>query len=276
MNSITAVTSLSADEIIGSRDFFAMAATLSLMPPSLPSTSIAKPRICGGHGPTRQCGTQPRAPLDCVRERDDGTTTQTRRITARMAHGARGGGGFGTRPWWLALLACGGAYWPLALEPSAMTSRPPHCRGHPPAWAGGGGGVWHKASVSGCLPLAVPIGLSPLLILTLCGPERVLVVSTEPPDDLSCLTTPGVGRPGDGLLPVPLTRCIHMHTPSPCGGLPTPAPTCARQGVRLRDHGASDGEGGGGATHNGPLPASSAPTHGSGRVCQSQAHDANA
>ena len=83
----------------------------------------------------------------------------------------------------------------------------------------GGGGV------SDCLPLAAPIGLSPLLILTLCGPERVLVVSTEPPDDLSCLTTPGVGRPGDGLLPVPLTRCIQMHTPSPCGGLPTPALT---------------------------------------------------
>ena len=50
-----------------------------------------------------------------------------------------GGGGGGTRPWWLALLACGGAYWPLAFEPSAMTSRHPyycrhpHCRGHPPA-----------------------------------------------------------------------------------------------------------------------------------------------
>ena len=56
-----------------------------------------------------------------------------------------------------------------------------------------------KASVFGCLPLAAPIGLSPLLILTLCGPERVLVVSTEPPDDLSCLTTPGVGRAGDVL-----------------------------------------------------------------------------
>ena len=24
------------------------------------------------------------------------------------------------------------------------------------------------------------------------------------------------GCPGDGLLPVPLTRCIQMHTPSPC------------------------------------------------------------
>ena len=41
------------------------------------------------------------------------------------------GGGVGTRPWWLALLACGGAYWPLALEPSAR--RPYYC--------GGGGGV---------------------------------------------------------------------------------------------------------------------------------------
>ena len=61
-----------------------------------------------------------------------------------------------------------------------------------------GGWVWHKASVSDCLPLAAPVGLSPLLILTLGGPERVLVVSTEPPDDVSCLTTPGVGCPGDG------------------------------------------------------------------------------
>ena len=55
---------------------------------------------------------------------------------------AKGGGGVGTRPWWLALLACGGAYWPLAFEPSAMTSRHPyycghpHCRGHPPAPGG--------------------------------------------------------------------------------------------------------------------------------------------
>ena len=61
-----------------------------------------------------------------------------------------------------------------------------------------GGGVWHKASVSDCLPLAAHIGLLPPHILTLGGSERVLVVSTEPPDDLSCLTTPGVGCPGDG------------------------------------------------------------------------------
>ena len=87
-----------------------------------------------------------------------------------------------------------------------------------------GGGGWHKASALGCLPLAVPIGLSPQLILTLCGPERVLVVSTEPLNDLSCLTTPGVGCPGDGLLPVPLTgirtsrhrthRCTEWGFPS--------------------------------------------------------------
>ena len=61
-----------------------------------------------------------------------------------------------------------------------------------------GGGGWHKVSVFGHLPLAAPIGISPLHILTLCGSERVLVVSTEPLDDLSCLTTSGVGRPGDG------------------------------------------------------------------------------
>ena len=97
-------------------------------------------------------------------------------------------------------------------------------------------GGWHNASVLGCLPLAGPIGLSPPLILTLCGSERVLVVSTVPLDDLSCLTTPGVGCPRDGLLPVPVTRGIQMHTPSPCGGLPTPALTCARWGVHLRDH----------------------------------------
>ena len=35
-----------------------------------------------------------------------------------------------------------------------------------------GGGGWHKALVFDCLPLAAPIGLSPLLILTLYGPER--------------------------------------------------------------------------------------------------------
>ena len=62
-------------------------------------------------------------------------------------------------------------------------------------WAGGGGA---QGLVVGCLPLVVPIGLSPLHLLTLCGSTRVLVVSTEPPDDLSCLTTLGINHPGDG------------------------------------------------------------------------------
>ena len=85
------------------------------------------------------------------------------------------------------------------------------------------GGGWHKASVFGCLPLAAPIGLSPLLILTLCGSERVLVVSTKPPDDLSCLTTPGVGRPRDGAVAC-ATAEVHPDAPSEsfstdlCGG----------------------------------------------------------
>ena len=64
----------------------------------------------------------------------------------------KGGGGFGTRPWWLALLACGGAYWPLALEPSAMTSRPPHYCGHPHCLGGGGGGIQNATAAHGVLP----------------------------------------------------------------------------------------------------------------------------
>ena len=65
-----------------------------------------------------------------------------------------GGGGVGTRPWWLALLACGSAYWPLAFEPSAMTSRHPyycrhpHCRRHPPSWVR----IQNATSAHGVLP----------------------------------------------------------------------------------------------------------------------------
>ena len=64
-------------------------------------------------------------------------------------------GVFGTRPWWLALLACGSAHWPLALETSALTSRHPyycghpHCRGHPCAL---GGGIQNATSAHGVLP----------------------------------------------------------------------------------------------------------------------------
>ena len=90
-----------------------------------------------------------------------------------------------------------------------------------------GGGGWHKASVSICLPLAAPIGLSPLHILTLCGSERVLVVSTEPPNDLSCLTTPGVGRPRDGAV----ARAVdqgHSDAPSESVGGGGGSPTAGR------------------------------------------------
>ena len=66
---------------------------------------------------------------------------------------------------------------------------------------GGGGGVGHQAMVLVSLPLAAPIGLSPLHILTLCGSERVVVVSTEPLDELSCLATPGSAVPEMGCCP---------------------------------------------------------------------------
>ena len=82
----------------------------------------------------------------------------------------------------------------------------------------GEGGIRHKAMVLVCLPLAAPIGLLPLHIPTLCGSERVLVVSTEPLGDLSSLTTPGVSCPRDGLLRVPLTMRIQMHTRGGGGG----------------------------------------------------------
>ena len=77
--------------------------------------------------------------------------------------------------------------------------------------------------------LAEPVGLSPLLILTLCGSERVLVASMEPPDVLSCWTTPGVGCPGDRAV----ARAVDQVHPdahsesmldSECGGAPPPPP----------------------------------------------------
>ena len=95
-----------------------------------------------------------------------------------------------------------------------------------PAFNSGGGGGWHEAVVLVCLPLAAPIGLSPLYILTLCGSERISVVSTEPLDDLSCLTTPGVG-----CCPRAVARAVDQVHPDAHSesmlGLPTPALTCA-------------------------------------------------
>ena len=78
-------------------------------------------------------------------------------------------------------------------------------------WAAvsGGGGGWHEALVLVGLPLAVPIGLSPL---------HTFRPSVGP--DVCWFGAPGQlvlfdysGGPRDGLLPVPSTRCIL----SPCG-----------------------------------------------------------
>ena len=46
------------------------------------------------------------------------------------------------------------------------------------SWARVWGGVWHKASVSDCLPLAAPIDLSPLLILV--GPNVFWLCQRSP------------------------------------------------------------------------------------------------
>ena len=52
--------------------------------------------------------------------------------------------------------------------------------------------------VEGCFPLAAPIGLSPINILTLYGFELCLVVPTDPLDDVSYLTTLGSAIPKTG------------------------------------------------------------------------------
>ena len=93
-----------------------------------PLRSHVTPRLC-----TQSTGEHDASPLV------GGGRSPSARGRGWMEGRRAGGGGvgsirgeFGTRPWWLALLACGGAHWPLALQPSAMTSRHPHCRGHPP------------------------------------------------------------------------------------------------------------------------------------------------
>ena len=77
--------------------------------------------------------------------------------------------------------------------------------GHGVRWTRGGGGGARGLGIS-LFAFGVAHWPPALAHATLRGSERVLIVSTEPPDDLSCLTTPGVGRPGDELLPVPLSR----------------------------------------------------------------------
>ena len=98
-------------------------------PPAAPSSCRGSGSVSNQRGHTWHCPDPP--PPAQSRHRDYEGMPRTERE-----------GGVGTRPWWLALLPCGGAYWPLALGPSAMTSRHPdycghpHCRGHPPAWGG--------------------------------------------------------------------------------------------------------------------------------------------
>ena len=98
----------------------------------------------------------------------------------------------------------------------------------------GRGGI--EAMVFVCLPMAPP-----LHIPTLCGSERVLVVSTEVLDDLSCLTTPGSAVPEVACCPSVDQVHTDAHSESMEGFL-TPALACGR-----RCCGGGGGEGGGGA-----------------------------
>ena len=77
-----------------------------------------------------------------------------------------------------------GFYW-IRRTYCAGVTPVPCCFRWPHSAGGGGVSTRPRYQIVWCIP-------------TLCGPERVLVVSTEPPDDLSCLTTPGVGCPGGG------------------------------------------------------------------------------
>ena len=93
--------------------------------------------------------------------------------------------------------------------------------------AAAGGGGWHKASVSDCLPLAAPTGLSPLHILTLCGPERVLVGGREVGKKIRGMKSK---RGAEG---VGSKLCGRVHTPT----YPYWHPLA--QGVRLGGRGGS-------------------------------------
>ena len=101
-------------------------------------------------------------------------------------------------------------------------------------WKRGGGGGWHKASVSDCLPLAAPIGLTtahsdPLWVRTCFG------CVNGAPGWLVLFDYSG-GRPSQRRA---VARAVDQGHPDAhiiTRGLPTPAPTCARWGVHLQDH----------------------------------------
>ena len=71
----------------------------------------------------------------------------------------------------------------VAVQYEEYVYDPENCRRlYYPKWPGypTPGGVWHKALVSDCLPLAAPIGLSPMLIRTLCGPNVFWLCQRSP------------------------------------------------------------------------------------------------
>ena len=107
-----------------------------------------------------------------------------------------GGGGVGTRPWWLALLACGGAYRPLALGPSAMTST--------------------TAGIRTAAGIHLPGGASRMQLLPMAWPDQCPVCGHHENPRLGgahhnhqreCHTRPWVLAQGGGGGPALLLRC---------------------------------------------------------------------
>ena len=116
-------------------------------------------------------------------------------------------------------------------------------------WSGrrGGGGGWHKASVSDCLPLAAPIGLSPLLTggggqeactrfqskqhLQTNNTSHGVPCNPFQFDTSLCLQCVIVQRGGG--------RCFHssMWSPPPNGGPPSPADCGPHTGYAQADAG---------------------------------------
>ena len=70
--------------------------------------------------------------------------------------------------------------------------------------------------------ISVARGAGASLTIPRAWAARSVAATLAPPppkktdQDPDLFDYPGVGCPGDGLLPVPLTRCIQMHTPNAC------------------------------------------------------------
>ena len=138
----------------------------------------------------------------------------------------------------------------------------------------GGGRGWHKASVSDCLPLAARIGLSQLLILTLCGPKRVLVVSPGGGGGLACrlwcivlICSWRRLLAYRHSLPFPWSLSLHRRwCPSAC-----PHPVSFLILLVLSMYLCTGGGGGAGTTHAlmTPLPQTKVPVHRPYTLCSS-------